>query len=67
MDKSSKILLGIIAAGLWANATIAVLKITPARADAESYMSYLSSIESNIGRIARGTCLNNKLCNQVTP
>jgi hypothetical protein len=59
MDKSSKILLGLIAAGLWANATVAVLKITPARADAESY---LSSINTYIALIANGRCSNSKLC-----
>jgi hypothetical protein len=59
MDRFSKILLAIVAAGLWANVTISVLKSTPAHADAESY---LSSIDSNIGRIARGTCSNSKLC-----
>jgi hypothetical protein len=59
LDRSAKFILVLIAAGLWANALTTAFKITPARADAESY---LSSIDSNIGRIARGTCTNSKLC-----
>jgi len=59
IDRTTKLLIAFLAAGLWPNAVIPLLKSTPAQADADSY---LSSIDTNIGRLARGSCTNAKLC-----
>ena len=54
---TNKILLGLIAAGLWANA-IAIV-VMPARADSDSS---LRNIDHDIHAIYAGTCKNAKLC-----
>jgi hypothetical protein len=59
IDRTTKLILAFLAAGLWANALVPAFKSTPARADT---YSYLSSIDSNIGKIAHGSCSNAKLC-----
>jgi hypothetical protein len=56
MDRTTKVLLGLIAAGLWANVVAAQLR--PAFAQDVD----LSTIEDDLHRIARGTCLNSKIC-----
>ena len=52
----NKLLLALIAAGLWAN----VLTKAPARADMSD--SYLSGIAHDIHSIYSGSCSNSKLC-----
>jgi hypothetical protein len=59
IDRSTKILLGVIAAGLWANVLMPVLSPAPARADVEGS---LSRIDSNIRALTSGVCINGKLC-----
>ena len=57
-DRTTKILLGLIALGLWAN--LAIPQIRPAHARETD--SLLRMIDLNIGSIAFGTCVNRKLC-----
>jgi hypothetical protein len=65
----TKVLLVLIAAGLWANAAAPIIKPTPAYGDnADVYLSrindntrYLSNIDSNIRKLAGGSCSNPKL------
>lgn len=65
-DKSTKIILVLIACGLWANILTPLLAPVKAHADSESVLSdilsKLDSMEYDIGRIQRGTCTNGKLC-----
>lgn len=70
IDRSTKILLLAIAAGLWANA--AVFMIRPANADSflwaeikrhlEGIDAYTQSMDTNIYRIRKGDCENKKIC-----
>jgi hypothetical protein len=63
MDRVTKLILAAIAAGLWANAITAFDRPAKAAVDyGSSIDSHLSSIESDIGRIQRGSCSNSKLC-----
>lgn len=57
-DRTTKILLALIALGLWANALGPVLKPLPAFASD----SLLRSIDSTLEDIARGNCSNRKIC-----
>jgi len=59
LDRTSKILLALIAAGLWAN--FAAVFLQPARAEAD-YGTYLLMILNTVSDIARGKCSNNKIC-----
>ena len=69
-DKMTKILLTVIAAGLWANAMTSWLKPASALADSElssqlslsSIERSVSSINSDLGSISSGLCLNRKIC-----
>jgi hypothetical protein len=56
--KTSKMLLAVIALGIWANAILIVL--SPPSSVAQ--VSELSSISSYIGGIYKGTCPNKKIC-----
>jgi hypothetical protein len=58
MDKTTKVLLAIAAAGLWANVAVGVLK--PAGAIAQNYE--VGAIASDLSKIQRGTCVNKKIC-----
>ncbi len=62
MDNWTRILLWFIAVGIWINALNPWVLPQLARPDHENLSNYLSSIDSNIGRIGRGTCTNSKLC-----
>jgi hypothetical protein len=62
MDRTTKILLAAIALGLWANAATTVIKPAIAQFSTSRMESLLSDIESNTGRLGRGTCTNSKLC-----
>lgn len=59
-DRATKILLALIAFGLWANALVPVLKPLPAHASDTERL--LSRIDDNINDIARGYCSNKQLC-----
>jgi hypothetical protein len=60
----NKIILAAIAAGLWAN--VAVTLVRPAHADSDSDISSIEtlvrSIEGDLGRIEHGNCQNSKIC-----
>lgn len=70
MDRTTKVLLAGIAAGLWANALMPLLKPPGAAAQDMSAVerslrsidSSLDSIESDIDDLEDGTCSNKKLC-----
>lgn len=63
MDRTTKFLLAAIAVGLWANAIAAFVHVAKADNDyGYSIDSHLDTIDTNIGKIQRGTCSNNKLC-----
>jgi hypothetical protein len=57
MDNFTKLLLALVAAGLWAN--VAIELIRPAYAQDANL---LRNIESELGKISRGTCTNSKIC-----
>jgi hypothetical protein len=59
IDRTTKVLLGLIAAGLWANAMMPLAKPTLAYADADSC---LARIDANISALVSGNCINAKLC-----
>lgn len=56
-DKTTKVLLALIAIGLFAN--VASTAIHPAFAQVDSY---LSTIASRLGSIQNGNCNNSKIC-----
>jgi hypothetical protein len=63
IDRSTKLLLGAIALGLWANALAPFFRPAPVHAqDASSIQSSLDSIEHDVHSIYSGTCLG-KICN----
>jgi len=57
MDSIAKLLLAVIALGLWAN--VAVRTVGPAMADDDSHVRQIQNIIENI---AKGTCNNHKIC-----
>jgi hypothetical protein len=59
IDRTTKILLALIAAGLWANVVAPLAKVAPALAQSPNY---LARIDDNINDLARGRCINTKLC-----
>ena len=63
MDRTAKLLLALIALGLWANAIVPLLRPFPSHAqDINDIYEKVKSIESDVGRIQRGTCTNGKIC-----
>jgi hypothetical protein len=63
IDKTTKILLILIALGLWANAVLPLIRPHAVAAQsADSIENHLSEIESDVHKIARGTCTNGKIC-----
>jgi hypothetical protein len=65
MDRSAKVLMGIIAAGLWANA--AILAFQPIKASAQSddlgkILTHVGHIAADVAFLTRGGCSNPKLC-----
>ncbi len=73
MDKISKTLLVVLAAGLWLNFIVMLLKPNPALAEQDllsslvknysgSTVSDFNIIKKAILSIADGTCTNKKLC-----
>jgi hypothetical protein len=70
MDRTSKILLGAIAVGLWANLATTLMnppaataQINPQR-NPQDTNAILHNIDDNIRALIRGTgaCINTKLC-----
>jgi hypothetical protein len=67
-DRTSRILLAIIALGLWANLFVPVLRPSQAIAQYEtdhilkSVDAHLANIDVNIDRLQKGACPNGKLC-----
>ena len=62
-DKTTKLLLLLIALGLWANALVPVFRPITAKAfDIDDIQRFVGSMESDLGSIARGTCTNGKIC-----
>ena len=68
MDRTTRILLAIIAFGLWANLFVSVLRPSQAVAQYEadyvlkSVNAHLANIDVNIDRLQKGACTNGKLC-----
>jgi hypothetical protein len=62
VDRTVKLILVVIALGLWADVTLQFRRAS-LRADAD-YGSELSSIEESIHNIAVGKCLNARLCGE---
>jgi hypothetical protein len=58
MDRTSKVLMALIAAGLWANLAIGTL--APREASAGS--SDAQQILMHVQMIANGICVNRKIC-----
>jgi hypothetical protein len=58
MDRTGKIILAVIALGLWVN--IAVVVSRPQPATAQSYD--LGNIEHDLHAIYTGNCSNEKIC-----
>ena len=58
MDRTTKVILAFIAAGLWANAMISAVR--PAMA--QDYGYQIRQIQSDLGAIAGGVCVNRKIC-----
>jgi hypothetical protein len=57
-DRMTKLLLGAIAIGLWANLTVEVLRPTGASAQANPSLQILNLLSG----IYNGTCVNRKIC-----
>jgi hypothetical protein len=58
MDRTSKLIMAAIAAGLWANFAVSILRPSPAAAQSLQ----LNEIASNLNAIYNGICLNHKIC-----
>jgi hypothetical protein len=62
-DTTTKIILVVIALGLWANVAIPLMKPVPVRAfDDNDIGRLVRSMEGDLSRIQRGTCANGKIC-----
>ena len=62
LDRTTKLLLGAVAIGLWANLFAVLLKPTEAIAQAGAIAGQLGSMSANLAAIANGTCANRKIC-----
>jgi hypothetical protein len=60
-DKTTKLLLALIALGLWAN-VVAQYPQTAVAQDWSSIEGHLSNIEDSLNRIEHASCSNRKLC-----
>ena len=60
MDKTTKLLLALVAAGLWAN--VAALTLQPAVAE-EQAIKQDSTVEQYVKGMYFGQCPNKKICN----
>ena len=57
-DRTTKLLLAVVALGIWVNA--ALLFAPPGTAVADE--GWLRQIDTSLSRIADGTCKNDKIC-----
>lgn len=65
VDRTTNALLLAIAIGLWLNVAIDWLRPVPVHAQIDQLSgiaSSVSSVESYVQGIARGTCINSKIC-----
>ena len=60
LDKTTKMLLFMIALGLWLNALGLIFQVKKVSADTDTT---LQSIAEDINKISKGLCLNRTLCN----
>jgi hypothetical protein len=60
-DRTTKLLLAVIAAGLWLNVTAALIRPTPAKAQ-DAVESLIREMEIHLRWIANGNCSNRKIC-----
>jgi type II secretory pathway component PulM len=60
IDRTTKILLGMIALGLWAHLVWWLFQ--PMVANAQNADSILRSIDSHLSAIYNGVCINHKIC-----
>ena len=64
-DKSTKVLLLVIAVGLWANLAAQWFTPTPVQAqgsELRQIRNAVRDIERDLGRIQLGTCINSTIC-----
>ena len=61
MDRISKVLLTLIALGLWANVLIPILRPPIVSAQDENE-HHLADIERSLTNIEHGVCVNSKIC-----
>jgi hypothetical protein len=61
-DRTTKLLLLIIALGLWLNLVGSLLIPIKARADEDSIESRVANVEHDVHSIYSGICLNSKIC-----
>jgi hypothetical protein len=59
IDRTTKLILAAIAAGLWANVLTVVLRAVPAHAQQDLDVS---NIQHDLHGIYAGNCLNPKIC-----
>ena len=65
MDRTTKILLSVIAAGLWANIAVSIFRPVAAlgqSSELSDIASAVSSITLDLSDISAGKCGNKKLC-----
>lgn len=62
IDRTTKILLGIIALGLWANAIVPLYQPVTAIAQGTGLERVVQTIASDLDSIERGRCRNSKIC-----
>jgi hypothetical protein len=64
IDKTTKLLLCVIALGLWINIAVSLIKPVQVKAapDVDDIERLVKSMESDLSRIQRGTCSNGKIC-----
>jgi hypothetical protein len=60
IDRTTKLLLAVIAVGVWANFFSKENVVRPAMAQDAAY--FLRAIDSKIGILVNGVCVNSKLC-----
>jgi hypothetical protein len=59
LDRTTKLLLLMIALGLWLNAIGPFVHVKKVSADSDTA---LQSIADDMSKISKGLCLNNKIC-----
>lgn len=62
IDRTTKVLLALIAFGIWLNIALPIYRPSVAVAQDFQTPAFISSIASYVQQIATGTCLNHRLC-----